>query len=130
MEPRRVVVTGLGVVGPCGIGRDAFWQGLLGPAPSERFHTPTSASYLAWRYSAPGLTYSVSDAEEALVVFRLRRRGRLRELRICDMFARDLSAKGVLGLRRCIASAVARHEPDYVVAALRPEVAELLRTID
>ena len=30
---RRVVVTGLGVVGPCGIGRDAFWQGLLGPAP-------------------------------------------------------------------------------------------------
>ena len=30
---RRVVVTGLGVVGPCGIGRDAFWQGLLAPAP-------------------------------------------------------------------------------------------------
>lgn len=33
MQPRRVVVTGLGVVGPCGIGRDAFWHGLLGPAP-------------------------------------------------------------------------------------------------
>ncbi|MEN3273168.1 MAG: 3-oxoacyl-[acyl-carrier-protein] synthase, partial [Actinomycetota bacterium] len=32
-SPRRVVVTGLGVVGPCGIGRDAFWNGLLGPAP-------------------------------------------------------------------------------------------------
>jgi 3-oxoacyl-[acyl-carrier-protein] synthase II len=32
-QGRRVVVTGLGVVGPCGIGRDAFWQGLLGPAP-------------------------------------------------------------------------------------------------
>ncbi|MEA3018485.1 MAG: 3-oxoacyl-[acyl-carrier-protein] synthase [Actinomycetota bacterium] len=32
-EARRVVVTGLGVVGPCGIGRDAFWNGLLGPAP-------------------------------------------------------------------------------------------------
>ncbi|HLI54471.1 MAG TPA: beta-ketoacyl-ACP synthase II [Acidimicrobiales bacterium] len=30
---RRVAVTGLGVVSPCGIGRDAFWQGLLGPAP-------------------------------------------------------------------------------------------------
>lgn len=30
---RRVVVTGLGVIGPCGIGRDAFWAGLLGPAP-------------------------------------------------------------------------------------------------
>ncbi len=29
---RRVVVTGIGVVAPCGIGKDAFWTGLLGPA--------------------------------------------------------------------------------------------------
>jgi 3-oxoacyl-[acyl-carrier-protein] synthase II len=28
---RRVAVTGLGVVAPAGIGRDAFWGGLLGP---------------------------------------------------------------------------------------------------
>jgi 3-oxoacyl-[acyl-carrier-protein] synthase II len=28
---RRVAVTGLGVVAPCGIGADAFWAGLLGP---------------------------------------------------------------------------------------------------
>ncbi len=28
---RRVPVTGLGVVAPCGIGREAFWKGLLGP---------------------------------------------------------------------------------------------------
>jgi 3-oxoacyl-[acyl-carrier-protein] synthase II len=28
---RRVAVTGLGVVAPTGIGRDAFWTGLLGP---------------------------------------------------------------------------------------------------
>lgn len=27
------MVTGVGVVAPCGIGRDAFWSGLLGPAP-------------------------------------------------------------------------------------------------
>ena len=33
MEPRgrRVAVTGLGVVAPCGLGADAFWEGLLGP---------------------------------------------------------------------------------------------------
>ena len=33
MQPagRRVAVTGLGVVAPCGIGRDAYWRGLLGP---------------------------------------------------------------------------------------------------
>jgi 3-oxoacyl-[acyl-carrier-protein] synthase II len=28
---RRVAVTGLGVVAPCGIGREAYWTGLLGP---------------------------------------------------------------------------------------------------
>ena len=27
----RVAVTGLGVVAPCGIGKEAYWQGLLGP---------------------------------------------------------------------------------------------------
>ena len=27
----RVAITGLGVVAPCGIGKDAYWQGLLGP---------------------------------------------------------------------------------------------------
>jgi 3-oxoacyl-[acyl-carrier-protein] synthase II len=28
---RRVAVTGLGVVAPCGLGADSFWAGLLGP---------------------------------------------------------------------------------------------------
>src|SRR5262245_8309550 len=28
---RRVAVTGLGVVAPCGIGAEAYWDGLLGP---------------------------------------------------------------------------------------------------
>jgi 3-oxoacyl-[acyl-carrier-protein] synthase II len=28
---RRVAVTGLGVLAPCGVGADAFWRGLLGP---------------------------------------------------------------------------------------------------
>ena len=35
MSGRRVAVTGLGVVAPCGIGRDAFWNGLLGPGTTE-----------------------------------------------------------------------------------------------
>jgi 3-oxoacyl-[acyl-carrier-protein] synthase II len=33
LQGRRVAVTGLGVVASCGIGRHAFWDGLLGPAP-------------------------------------------------------------------------------------------------
>lgn len=31
MQPRRVAVTGVGVVAHCGIGKDAFWKGLLSP---------------------------------------------------------------------------------------------------
>ena len=33
MTRRRVAVTGLGVVSTCGVGTDAFWDGLCGPAP-------------------------------------------------------------------------------------------------
>ena len=28
---RRVAITGFGVVAPCGIGKQAFWEGLIGP---------------------------------------------------------------------------------------------------
>jgi 3-oxoacyl-[acyl-carrier-protein] synthase II len=34
LEPRRVAVTGVGVLAACGIGRDAFWAGLLAPQPT------------------------------------------------------------------------------------------------
>ena len=33
--PRRVAVTGLGVVAHCGIGVEAFWNGLLAPGPGD-----------------------------------------------------------------------------------------------
>ena len=42
-EPREVVITGLGVVSPIGIGRDAFWSSLIegrsGVRPISRFDT-------------------------------------------------------------------------------------------
>ena len=34
MLGRRVAVTGIGVVAPAGIGKEAFWSGLLSPAPN------------------------------------------------------------------------------------------------
>ena len=34
MLGRRVAVTGIGVVAPAGIGKEAFWRGLLSPAPN------------------------------------------------------------------------------------------------
>ena len=33
---RRVAITGYGVVAPCGIGRQAYWSGLLGPGLTDR----------------------------------------------------------------------------------------------
>jgi 3-oxoacyl-[acyl-carrier-protein] synthase II len=33
---RRVAITGYGVVAPCGIGKEPFWQGLIGPGISDR----------------------------------------------------------------------------------------------
>lgn len=38
IQGRRVAITGLGVVAPCGIGKDAFWAGLCGPAPVGARH--------------------------------------------------------------------------------------------
>lgn len=32
---RRVAITGLGVVAPCGSGKEAFWNGLLGPGVTD-----------------------------------------------------------------------------------------------
>lgn len=53
---RRVAITGYGVVAPCGVGKEAFWQGLLGPGttggtstrladwdPSPWFESPKDA---------------------------------------------------------------------------------------
>jgi len=34
LEARRVAITGVGVLAACGIGRDAFWAGLLAPQPT------------------------------------------------------------------------------------------------
>jgi 3-oxoacyl-[acyl-carrier-protein] synthase II len=33
-QPRRVAVTGVGVLAACGIGRDEYWSGLLSPQPT------------------------------------------------------------------------------------------------
>jgi len=41
---RRVAITGYGVVAPCGVGKEAFWQGLLGPGASGG----TSTSLAGW----------------------------------------------------------------------------------
>ena len=46
---RRVAITGLGVVGPCGTGKKDFWDGLLGPIPEgeRRVHDWDPSPYFA-----------------------------------------------------------------------------------
>ena len=48
MARRRVVVTGIGVVSPCGIGSEAFWAALLGPAPEGRTREINDWDPLRW----------------------------------------------------------------------------------
>ncbi|MBU6330196.1 MAG: beta-ketoacyl-[acyl-carrier-protein] synthase family protein [Acidobacteria bacterium] len=38
MSTRRVAITGVGVISPCGLGVDAFWEGLHAPAPEGLRH--------------------------------------------------------------------------------------------
>jgi 3-oxoacyl-[acyl-carrier-protein] synthase II len=38
MEARRVAITGIGVISPCGLGTEAFWTGLLSTAPEGLRH--------------------------------------------------------------------------------------------
>lgn len=40
-QGRRVAITGLGVVAPCGIGKAAYWEGLLGPGLVDAGHFTT-----------------------------------------------------------------------------------------
>ena len=40
----RVAITGYGVVAPCGIGKELFWQGLLGPG----FTGANSVEFKEW----------------------------------------------------------------------------------
>jgi 3-oxoacyl-[acyl-carrier-protein] synthase II len=49
MALRRVAITGLGVVAPCGIGKELFWNGLLGPSlTAGKFVTITDWDPLPW----------------------------------------------------------------------------------
>lgn len=49
MTMRRVAITGLGVIAPCGIGQDQYWNGLLGPSLSAgKFVTIADWDPLPW----------------------------------------------------------------------------------
>jgi 3-oxoacyl-[acyl-carrier-protein] synthase II len=71
----RVAVTGFGVVGPCGIGRDAFWAGLLRePAEGRERHVEGFDASHLWgekelrrvdRFTQMGVAAAVEALEQA-----------------------------------------------------------------
>ncbi len=79
---------------PSGIGTDSPDLAALADRwnPPSGWHTPISADYLAWRYGFSPLGYRFTD--EAVV--RLRTRGSVRELSICDVFAPSLPIGSLL----------------------------------
>jgi GNAT superfamily N-acetyltransferase len=105
---------------------DPSFGAMLESKPRGGYHTQLSKAYLGWRYTPPGISYGLEVTDgAAAVLYRLRRRGELRELRICDLLMARGFVAGVGALRSCLARAVARHRPDYVVTALRPELLDL-----
>jgi 3-oxoacyl-[acyl-carrier-protein] synthase II len=80
---RRVAVTGLGVVAPCGLGKDAFWAGLLGPGisggvksveiadwdPSPYYDTPKDArrADLVEQFAVAAATEALEQAGQLTV---------------------------------------------------------------
>jgi GNAT superfamily N-acetyltransferase len=74
--------------------------------PNGRLATPRNLDYLRWRYaSAPRLDYRAVREEGGLAVFRVRRRGRLREAAIAELLAVDREVE------RRLVRAVARAAP-------------------
>jgi hypothetical protein len=79
-----------------------------------------SATYLRWRYAdIPGLAYytawELDGTSSAAVVFRLKHKGSLRELRICDMMLGP-HAGAVDAGRRIVGTVLRAAECDFASA--------------
>jgi GNAT superfamily N-acetyltransferase len=77
------------------------------PAPGG-WATPRTADYLRWRYGFDPLHYRVFEVRGGLAVFRVRRRGRSREVALCEWLASGPDRRAVRRLVRAVG--------DYVVA--------------
>lgn len=88
-------------------------------AAAQRLHTPIDRAYVEWRYlRCPAVKYSFAsvDPDRALVVYRRRRRGRFRELTLCDVLAHR-STHGTRAARETLRRLVKAEAPDYAIGA-------------
>jgi len=63
MSGRRVVVTGLGIVSPFGIGKDLFWEKVTAGKSGARLITQFDTEFLPTRFAAP-LEMAESDLDQ------------------------------------------------------------------
>jgi GNAT superfamily N-acetyltransferase len=82
---------------------DVAWPDTLARvnAANDVINTDRSREYVRWRYAAaPGLDYRAIDEGDALVIFRVRPRGSLREATVAELFvAGDAVGAGARLLR-------------------------------
>jgi hypothetical protein len=93
---------------------------LLAPQRGHRFVTPRSPEYLRWRYaSAPALDYRAVSEERGgrlagLAIYRVRPRGQLWELTVCELLVRP--GDGVTA-RRLLRDVVRAARVDHVTCS-------------
>ena len=112
MEPkgRRVAVTGLGVVAPCGIGRDAYWGGLLGPGiTSGRSIEIENWDPSPW-YASPKDARRADRVEQFAIAAATEAFEQAGEVGIDPARFGTIFATGVGGLRTLEAQAIVCHE--------------------
>lgn len=93
---------------PVSIGEPATALDAPVPALSHRWATPRSPEYLAWRYGFEPLHYRAVEVAGGACVFRVRRRGGLREVAICEWLSERPDPRAVRRLVRSVG--------DYAVA--------------
>ena len=86
-------------------------------APVRRLHTSRTPDHLRWRYAEGPMTYHALMGDSALVVLRLRARGRLREAVVCEALAPAGAERELRELLRRVPSETGA---DHAVAHLGP----------
>lgn len=73
----------------------AVWDGLDLPKSNKTWYTPLSVSYLKWRYrDCPTIKYGAIAGDTGFgMVFRIKSIKSFRELRICEIWAKDYTAE-------------------------------------
>jgi 3-oxoacyl-[acyl-carrier-protein] synthase II len=112
MEPkgRRVAVTGLGVVAPCGIGKEAYWDGLLGPGiTSGRSIELQDWDPSPW-YASPKEARRADRVEQFAIAAATEAFEQAGDIGVDPARFGTIFATGVGGLRTLEAQAIVCHE--------------------